>query len=191
MQDKGLDIQSSKPVDIAIVNPDVDVLITKHYDTLTKIARAKRRRAYHNNTLLTSDILHESWLKLRALGEWKDENHFLRTAALAMRHVLCDHARAKMAKKRGEGISAVSYDDLANFLPEFSESPEQIIAICDLVQQLGKLKPRLVTIVDLRYFGGFTEPETAKILGVTARTVRRDWKIAKAWLATQLRPKAA
>ncbi|HHL42076.1 MAG TPA: sigma-70 family RNA polymerase sigma factor [Hellea balneolensis] len=191
MQDTDLRDTESILVDVEITNPEIDLLINKHYETLKTIARAKRRRASFNHTLLTSDILHESWLKLRALGNWQDENHFLRTAAIAMRHVLCDHARAKLAQKRGEGAGHLSYDDVADFLPEFGECPEQIVSICDLVQKLAKINPRLVHIVDLRYFGGFTEVETAEILGITDRTVRRDWRTAKAWLASELGANAA
>ena len=77
-------------------------LVELHYDTLKTIARAKRRRAGAGQTMMTTDVLHESWLKLKSKGDWVDEAHFLRTAALAMRHVLVDYARAKLSQKRGE-----------------------------------------------------------------------------------------
>ncbi|HFB55587.1 MAG TPA: sigma-70 family RNA polymerase sigma factor, partial [Hellea balneolensis] len=161
-------------------------LIELHYETLKTIARAKRRRAGVGQTMLTTDVLHESWLKLKSKGGWADEAHFMRTAALAMRHVLVDYARAKLSQKRGEKARHDCYDDLADCLPEFKETPEQIIIISDMLGKLKAMNPRYVKIVDLRYFGGFTESETAEILGVTDRTVRRDWKITKAWLAAEM-----
>lgn len=161
-------------------------LINAHYETLKSIARAKRRRSNSGQTLLTTDLLHESWMKIRTTSNWTNEAHFIRTAALAMRHVLIDYARKKASNKYGANATYCTYDDVAESLPEFKESPEQIVAIGDLLQKLKELNPRYVDIVDLRYFGGFTEKETAKILGITDRTVRRDWTSAKAWLAAEM-----
>jgi RNA polymerase sigma factor (TIGR02999 family) len=163
-----------------------DALVEIHYDALKNIARAKRRRAGGNQTMLTTDLLHESWIKLRNHGEWHSEQHFMRTAALAMRQVLINCLEAKLTKKRGEGAVHLSYDDVIDCLPEFKETPEQILMVNDLLERLGNVKPRFAELVDLRYFGGFTENETADILGVSARTVRRDWKMAKTWLAIEM-----
>ena len=163
-----------------------DALVEAHYDALKNIARAKRRRAGGNQTMLTTDLLHESWMKLRKQGEWHSEQHFMRTAAMAMRQVLVDCLRAKLSQKRGSGATHLSYTDVEDCLPEFKESPEQILAINDMLERLGGVKPRYAELVDLRYFGGFTETETAGILGITDRTVRRDWKVAKAWLAAEM-----
>ncbi|PHR56105.1 MAG: RNA polymerase subunit sigma [Robiginitomaculum sp.] len=164
-----------------------DALVEDHYETLKNIARAKRRRAGGNQTMLTTDLLHESWMKLRNHGQWHSEQHFIRTAALAMRQVLINSIKAKLTKKRGEGVAHLPYDDIKDCLPEFKESPEDILMINDLLERLGAIKPRLAELVDLRYFSGFTERETADILGVTDRTVRRDWKMAKTWLAVEMR----
>lgn len=163
-----------------------DALVEAHYDALKNIARAKRRRAGGNQTMLTTDLLHESWMKLRKQGEWHSEQHFMRTAAMAMRQVLVDCLRAKLSQKRGSGATHLSYTDVEDCLPEFKENPEQILAINDMLEKLGGVKPRYAELVDLRYFGGFTETETAGILGITDRTVRRDWKVAKAWLAAEM-----
>jgi len=167
-------------------DPQTAFLIQSHYETLKSVVRAKRRRANAGQTLLTTDLLHESWLKIQKQGNWTDESHFLRTAALAMRHVLIDYARKKLATKHGAKTIHCAYDDVAESLPDFQETPEQIVAIGDLMLQLKALKPRYAEIVDLRYFGGFTEKETATILGITDRTVRRDWTLAKAWLAAEM-----
>ena len=163
-----------------------DALVEAHYDALKNIARAKRRRAGGNQTMLTTDLLHESWMKIRKQGQWHSEEHFMRTAAMAMRQVLVDCLRAKLSQKRGSGAQHLSYCDVADCLPEFKETPEQILAINDMLEKLGGVKPRYAELVDLRYFGGFTETETAGILGITDRTVRRDWKVAKAWLAAEM-----
>ena len=163
-----------------------DALVEAHYDALKNIARAKRRRAGGNQTMMTTDLLHESWMKIRKQGEWHSEQHFMRTAAMAMRQVLVDCLRAKLSQKRGSGAQHLSYADVEDCLPEFKETPEQILAINDMLEKLGGVKPRYAELVDLRYFGGFTETETAGILGITDRTVRRDWKVAKAWLAAEM-----
>ena len=97
---------------------DVDALIDEHYDTLKDIARAKRRRARAGMTMLTTDLLHESWMKLRNQTSWKDESHFINTAALAMRHVLVNYVRAKMADKR-HAANGELREDLDDILPEF------------------------------------------------------------------------
>ncbi len=137
-------------------------------------------------TLQTTDLLHEGWMKLRKQTQWQDESHFMRTAALAMRQVIVDYARSKQAAKRGGGVSDLNYADLEDILPEYGETPEQIVIIGDLMTKLAVKDPRLAEIVDLRYFGGFTADETAHILGITDRTVRRQWTIARAWLAAEL-----
>jgi len=167
-------------------DPQTALLVQSHYETLKSVARAKRRRANAGQTLLTTDLLHESWIKIRNQGNWTDEQHFLRTAALAMRHVLIDYARSKLSAKHGAKAVHYDYDDMADSLPEFKETPEQIVAIGDLMRKLKEVNARYVDIVDLRYFGGFTEKETASLLGITDRTVRRDWTLAKAWLAKEL-----
>ncbi len=163
-----------------------DALVEVHYETLKKIARAKRRRVGGNQTMQTTDLLHESWLKLRNHGKWHSEQHFMCTAALAMRQVLINSLKAKLTQKRGEGATHVPYEDIKDCLPEFNETPEQILIINDLLERLGAVKPRFAELVNLRFFSGFTESETAGILGVTDRTVRRDWKMAKTWLSVEM-----
>ncbi len=162
-----------------------ELLVSKHYDTLKWLARERRRRSKHDHTMMTTDILHESWLKIRESSDWRDENHFLKSAAQAMRHVLVDYARAKMTNKRAHN-GKYSIDEMSEYLPEFSESPEQIVAISDLRDRLKKINTRYKDVLDLRYFGGFTEEEAARILDVSARTIRRDWVFIKAWIAHAL-----
>lgn len=166
---------------------DVDALVTEHYDTLKEIARAKRRRAHAGMTMLTTDLLHESWLKLRKQKAWNDEAHFVNTAALAMRQVLVNYARSKLTDKR-HAPNGELREGLDDILPEFREGPEEIVAISDLLDKLAKANHRMARVTILRYFAGFTEEETAKALNITSRTVRRDWTMARAWLGAQMMP---
>lgn len=110
----------------------------------------------------------------------------MRTASLAMRQVIVDHARARLTDKRGGGQSTASLEEAEQFNAEFSETPEQIIAIADLLERLEQENPRWMRIVDARYFAGMTEDETAEALGLSTRTVRRDWRAARDWLAHAL-----
>lgn len=161
-------------------------LAAAHYEELKRIARAQRRRSRADPTLRTTDILHESYIRLARSSGWSDERHFLRSAAIAMRHVLTDYARARLADKRGGGAVHVPVDEIESLIPEMAETPEQVVAIGDLMRTLRELDPRLELVVDCRFFAGFTEEETAEIIGVTARTVRRDWVRARAWLAAEI-----
>jgi len=164
----------------------VDLLVNKHYDALKSVARAKRRGSRDDVMLLTTDLLHETWFKLRQRSEWTDEAHFLRTCAVAMRQVIIDSARKHVRTKRGGGVVHEDFEDWQHVLPDFSETPEELLVINDLIETLQTETPELAEIVDLRYFGGFTETETAKILNTSERTVRRKWKLARAWLATEM-----
>lgn len=170
-----------------INSADVDLLVSKNYDALKAVARKNRRRAKTSNMLLTTDLLHETWLKLRRQSEWRDEAHFFRTCAVAMRQVIIDSARKHVRSKRGGGAQHVDYSDWQDTLPDFSETPEDILIINDLLDALQNEAPDLAETVNLRYFGGFTETEAADILGVSERTMRRKWKLARAWLASALR----
>lgn len=160
-------------------------LVEEHYQELRRIARAKRRRSHASMTLMTTDLLHESWLKLRNQSDWRDENHFMNTAALAMRQVLVDHARSKLTAKR-HAPNGQWRDDLDELLQSFGETPEEIVVLSDLLSKLELENRRLAQVTTLRYFAGFTEEETANILNVSSRTVRRDWQLARVWLAAQM-----
>lgn len=161
-------------------------LVNTHYHQLLNMARQKRRRSGLSDTMQTSDILHESYLKLSGRTVWQSPDHFLRTAALAMRQVIVDHARKKCAAKRGDGQNPLSLDEAEAFLPEYTESPEDIVKIANLLDQMEGENPRYIQVVDARYFSGMSETETAQALNVSERTVRRDWQQARAWLSEQL-----
>jgi len=163
-----------------------EALIAEHYDTLIGIARAKRRRNGLSDTVSTVDLLHEAYVRIGGKALFDDGAHFIRAVNLAMRHVIIDHARRKLAEKRGGGESAVTLDDRSPLLPEFSETPEELVGIAQLLRALEARNPRWLKVVDARYFGGMTEDETASILGVSTRTIRRDWTEARAWLADRM-----
>lgn len=159
-------------------------LVTENYDSLIRIARQRRRRAGVGDTMRTEDIVHESFRKLDGDQHFVDSEHFMHAATLAMRHIIVDYARKKLAVKRGGGQSHAETD--VDELPEYSESPEELAAIGDLLERLEQENPRWMRIVDARYFAGMTEQETAALLGVSDRTVRRDWSDAREWLAERI-----
>ena len=163
-----------------------DGLAAAGYQSLLTLARNRRRRAGFSDTMMTEDVLHESFLKLSGKTVWQSQEHFLRTASLAMRQVVVDHARRKLADKRGGGQAGESFEEAADRVAGFDETPEQIAVIDDLLQQLAEENPRWLRVVDARYFAGLTEPETAALLGLSERTVSRDWKDARAWLAARM-----
>ena len=154
-----------------------------HYDELMVIARRKRRRGSFSDSLQSSDILHESFLKLTGKTFWESKGHFFATMTLAIRHVIVDHARRKQAAKRGAEAEHVSFEEERDCLNAYSETPEQILEISDLLEKLGAENPRWEKIVNARYFSGMTEEETALVMDISSRTVRRDWNAARDWLA--------
>lgn len=160
-------------------------LVEQHYDRLTEIARSKRLRAGVGDTMRTTDLLHDSWLRLEKGDGWQSDEHFIRAATLAMRHAIIDYARRKQAEKRGNGQRAETLDpDMV--LDGFSETPEQVVAIGQLMERLEAANPRWMRIVDARYFAGMTEDETAEVMRLSTRTVRREWQAARSWIGRQL-----
>ncbi|MEE4277195.1 MAG: ECF-type sigma factor, partial [Halieaceae bacterium] len=133
--------------------------LTEHYDTLLTIARAKRRRAGVGHTCDTLEIMHEAILRLNGRSDFRSSQHYLRACVLAMRHVIVDYARRKLTVKRGEGQLTMPLDEVEAFLPEFSETPEQLVSIARLLSDLEGENPRWLQVVDARYFSGMTETE--------------------------------
>lgn len=152
-------------------------------DDLRQRARHERRRVRAGETLCTTALVHEAYLKLRRSAGWQGELHFLRAAALAMRQALVDHARQKLAAKHGGG----AVDSLEMIAAEpFWTSDERLVELDEALQRLSALNPRLTRVVECRFFAGYSELDTARVLGVTDRTVRRDWIKARAWLYQEL-----
>ncbi|MFB9066637.1 ECF-type sigma factor [Pseudofulvimonas gallinarii] len=149
------------------------------FDELRTRARHERRRLRAGETLQTTALVHEAYLRLYRSPSWQGETHFLRAAALAMRQILVDHARRKLAAKRGGG-AVESLDELP-FEPPVAND-EQLIELDEALQRLSQLNPRLTHLIECRFFAGYSEEETARVLDISERTVRRDWIKAKAWL---------
>jgi RNA polymerase sigma factor (TIGR02999 family) len=151
------------------------------YDELRSMAHRQLRQERDGHTLATTDLVHEAWLRLAPDpdGGVMERAQFFAIASAAMRRVLIDHARRHQAAKRGGGARAITLDDAQIAA---TESSAELVALDDALSRLAELDDRLARVVECRYFGGLSEDETARGLGVTARTVRRDWVKAKAWL---------
>ena len=169
----------------------VDRLTTLVYDELRAVARRQLRRWRPGQTLDTTALVHEAYLRLvdQAGASWQDRAHFLSVAGVAMRHILVDAARRRVAKKRGGEGLRITFDELA---PDQrgTDASRQAVEILDLDQALTSLaarNERLSRLVELRFFAGLTEEETAQTLGTSERTVRRDWLKARAFLFHALR----
>lgn len=161
-------------------DPNLSLLTELLYADLQRLAhRVRTRTGPPSETLRTTALVHEAYIKLARQGGFRDRGHFLATAALAMRQVLITHARTRLTSKRGSGIAPVPLDLVENILavPE-----ERVVAIDDALQELEQQHPRLVRVIECRYFAGYSDAETAEALGVTERTVQRDWVKAKALL---------
>ena len=158
-------------------------LVELHYDDLRKLARRERFRLGAGATFCTTALISEAWLKLQRAPGWNGQQHFLATAAIAMRQVLVNDANARSADKRNGGLRPVPLDEAPD-APD--EVDAQILQIDDALQRLSSLSPRLAQVVECRYFAGFSDQETAVALGITDRTVRRDWAKARAWLYREL-----
>ena len=160
-------------------------LITLLYPQLRKLAARFLRGERRDHTLQPTTLVHEAYLRLKGAAEldWRDRAHFFAVAASMMRRILADHARKRGASKRGGSRQRVEFDDV---LVVTGHDPETILEIDRLLCRLEKIDPRLCRVVELLYFGGLTEQETAEVLGVSAVTVKREWRLAKAWLYEQL-----
>ncbi len=155
------------------------------YQELQRIARAQLGRERAGHTLQPTALVNEAYLKLvqRPPKGTENRSHFLGVAARAMRQVLVDHARAWSASKRGGGAVPVTLNEE---LAGVGSEPEQILALDQALDRLDALDARLRQVVELRYFGGLQDEEIAEALGVTRRTVQRDWVKARAWLHREL-----
>ncbi|HEY0556245.1 MAG TPA: ECF-type sigma factor [Thermoanaerobaculia bacterium] len=160
-----------------------DELLPLFYADLKRMARRERARAGAGGTLHTTALVHEAYLKLRETRSWNDESHFFRAAALAMRHALVNHAEARRAAKRGGGVPHLSLDQA---LEIGVASDEALLALDEALHRLARQSARLARVVECRFFAGFDERETARALGLSERTVRRDWTLARAWLYREL-----
>ena len=158
-------------------------LLPVFYGQLKHIASRVRARLGAGNTLQTTALVHEAYLKLGPARDFSDEAHFLRAAALAMRHALINYAAARVAEKRGGGGLHVTLSHAADFTVDTDAG---LLTLNAALERLASEWPRLADVVECRFFGGYSEEDTARALGMSLRTVQRDWLKARAWLFREL-----
>lgn len=178
-------------VDALCAAADAETLAPLLYPDLKRAAHGVRAKLNRHSTLQTTALINEAYLKLARGGSWQSRHHFLAAAAVAMRHVLVDQARARMRQCRGEGVPHVSLDEQQVAIDAHPgggwNAPDEVcVAVGDALQALARVDVRLARVVECRYFAGYTDEETARIMDVTTRTVRRDWVKARAWLQRAL-----
>ena len=156
-------------------------LLERVYPDLHAMARGQFRFERPEHTLQPTALVNEVYLKLmgESAVDWKNRAHFFAMASRAMRQILTDHARRSCAGKRGGGAHHVSLDECA---PISQEQCADLLVLDEALRALEDVKPRLARVVVCRYFGDMTEEEIAEALGVSTRTVKRDWEFARAWL---------
>ena len=161
------------------------------YDELRQLARHRMKRERQGHTLGTTALVHECYLKLidQTQVEWESRLHFYAMASRIMRNILVDYARRRTAQKRGGGAPHVDLEKVQ--LSDQHETAHLFIALDEALAQLSAMDERLAKVVEYRFFGGMTEKEIAQLLDLSPRTIRRDWRKAKGWLARALsEPKA-
>jgi RNA polymerase sigma factor (TIGR02999 family) len=155
------------------------------YEELKQLARRYMRRERNDHTLQTTALVHEAYVKLvgQESVKWQGRSHFFAVAAQIMRRILCDHARRNLRIKRGGSRQILPLDEALAFTPEHSD---ELLRLNEALDRLAILDPRQSQIVELRFFAGFTVEETAEFLGISPKTVKRDWAVAKAWLHAEV-----
>jgi RNA polymerase sigma factor (TIGR02999 family) len=164
----------------------VNRLMPLVYDELRALAESYLQRERPDHTLQATALVHEAYVRLirQEEVEWKSRAHFFAVAAQAIRRILVDHARARQRAKRGGDRQRVRLDEEVALL----EGPDlDLLSLDEAMKKLGRLHQRQARIVELRFFGGLSLREVARVLGVSARTVDGDWSMARAWLRRELR----
>jgi RNA polymerase sigma factor (TIGR02999 family) len=166
----------------------VDLLLPVIYDEMRKLAANYLRRERPDHTLQPTALVHEAYLRLvdQTRVNWQNRNHFFGVAAQIMRRLLVDHARKHNAEKRGQDFQKLSLDENIDRAVERSA---ELIALDDALKALAAMDEQKARMVELRYFGGLSIEETADVLGVTATTVKRHWRLARAWLYGEMQKK--
>ena len=172
--------------------PDaMDRLVPLVYERLRRIAHLQLRAEPVGHTFSTTVLVHEAYLKLvdQTRAEWQDRGHFFAVASGAMRRILVDYARRYRAARRGAGddgapVRPVPLEDTD--IP-VAERADALVALDEALERLARLDERQARVVECRFFGGLTEEETATALGVSQRTVAREWVTARGWLYQELR----
>ena len=163
-------------------------LATSLYQELHRLAAGKMRFERGNHTLQPTALVNEAYLRLEGCSDsmWQDRSRVLGVAANVMRHILVDYARSHNAGKRGDGKLQVTL--IEEMIPGASSSTADVLAVDEALTHLTEFDPRQAKILEMHFFGGLTFEEIALQLGVSARTVKRDWTMARAWLRQKLSP---
>jgi RNA polymerase sigma factor (TIGR02999 family) len=168
-----------------------DALMPQVYDELRRLAANYLRRERPGQTLQATALVHEAFLRLSKEKNqpWKNRTHFLAIAALSMRQILVQRARARHAEKRGGGAEKIALDEslMADHTPAATGGVD-VLALDTALEKLAALDPQQAKIVELRYFGGLTVEEVAEALDISPATVKRHWTVARAWLHKELSP---
>jgi RNA polymerase sigma factor (TIGR02999 family) len=189
---RSVETSSTQPVTELLIElrqgqPEVmDRLFPLVYDDLRRVAHRAVRGERTGHTLGTTGLVHEAYFRLvdQTRIEYRDRAHFFGIAARAMRQILVDYARRHRAAKRGGAQRPVLLEEA---LLSVEDRAEALVSLDEALVDLETVDPRLAQVVQCRFFGGLTEEETGEVMGVTARTVRRDWLKAKGWLFHRLR----
>jgi RNA polymerase sigma factor (TIGR02999 family) len=169
----------------------LDQLTPLVYDELHRLARRYMHNERAGNTLQTTALVNEAYLRLvdAAHLDWHDRVHFFAVSAQIMRRILVDAARARASAKRGGQAKRVTHSGTLNLdeLPDVSSGRDrELVAIDDALNTLAEMDPRKARVIELRFFGGLSVEETAAVLKLSSQSVMRDWKLAKAWLTREL-----
>lgn len=161
-------------------------LVPLVYEELKRLAKSYMRRERPDHTLQATALVNEAYLKLvkQNAVNWQGRSHFFGIAAQLMRRILIDHARGHLREKRGGAKEVLPLDEALVFSPERSE---ELVKLDEALERLSKIDARQSRIVELRFFGGLSVEEAAEFLGISPKTVKRDWSVAKAWLHGELR----
>ena len=163
-----------------------DRLMPMIYDELRRLAHRYMRRAPAGQTLQTTALVHEAYLRLAGhrVVDWQNRSHFFAVCAQVMRSLLVDRARSRQAQKRGGGLHQV---ELKDETAQAATQDEKLLALDEALERLASLDPRKTRIVEMRYFGGMSVEETAQVLNVSPITVKREWSKARAWLYREMK----
>jgi len=164
-------------------------LVRVLYDELRSFAEQTLRSERRDHTLQATALVHEAYIRLISDRNrtWENRAHFFASAARAIRRILIEHARSRSRLKRGGGMKRVSLEGLPDDSPTLSpHSDDQLLSVDRLLEELAAIDPRKARVVELRFFGGLTVEEVSAVLGVSASTIAREWRMARAWLRSEL-----
>ena len=163
-----------------------EALFTQIYQELRRVARAYMRRERADHTLQATALVHEAYIRLfkGQPFQWENRQHLFCSVSKSMRRILMDHARRHAAERHGGKLQKLAFDEHG---PAIFRDPVEFLALAEALDRLAQLNPRQSQVVELHYFAGLTAEEAAAVLGVSLKTLRNDWRFAKAWLKTEMR----